>query len=348
MLSLAKENGKINGKVSEYNRDIIRYFSKEIRDVLEKANLQKLECLEEIRLRAGKPLIIQDYANEWFVDYSGNITRNSRNSFIVRQEEILSTLEIMSRNSIYAFQEEIKNGFITLAGGHRIGISGKAVIEDGKVVNIKEFSSLNVRVSKAVEGCSLKILKFIINKDTNNVYNTLLVSPPQCGKTTLLRDLTRVLSSGVREKGIKGMKIGLVDERSEIAACYKGIPQFDVGPRTDILDACPKSLGMIMMVRSMSPQVIITDEIGDRGDKESIETILNAGVKLIASAHGYNISELKSRQEVLALIKRHVFDRYIVLSNVEGPGTVEEVIDGSNMEVLYKRASNKERNIPCY
>ena len=350
MLPLVKENNKHhdNFKNNDSNtniRAILKYFSKEIREILEKANLEKIRGLEEIRLRAEKPLIIQDFANEWFIDYNGNITQNTRQPFIVKQQDILNTLEIMSRNSIYAFQDEIKNGFITLTGGHRIGISGKAVIEDGKIINIKDFSSLNIRISRAVEGCSLKALKYIINWKDNSIYNTLIVSPPQCGKTTLLRDLTRVLSNGICEKGIRGMKIGLVDERSEIAACYKGVPQFDVGIRTDILDACPKSLGMIMMVRSMSPQVIITDEIGDKGDKDSIETILNAGVKLVASAHGYNISELKSRQEVLALIEGHVFERYIVLSNAEGPGTIEEVVDGNNMEILYSRKVNIKRGI---
>ncbi len=349
MLPSVKENKfyeNFNKTAGNTNiKAILKYFSKDIREILEKANLEKIKSLEEIRLRAEKPLIIQDYANEWFIDHEGNITQNVRHSYIVKQQEILNTLELMSRNSIYAFQDEIRNGFITLEGGHRIGISGKAVIENGKIVNLKEFSSLNIRISRAVEGCSLKTLKYITNWKNNSVYNTLIVSPPQCGKTTLLRDLARVLSNGISEKGLKGMKIGLVDERSEIAACYKGVPQFDVGIRTDVLDGCPKSLGMIMMVRSMSPQVIITDEIGDKGDKDSIETILNAGVKLIASAHGYNISELKSRREVLALIEGHVFERYIVLSNAEGPGTIEEVVDGSNMEILYTRKANVKRGI---
>jgi len=318
------------------NINIIQYLSRGVREILEKVKPDKLFDLEEIRLRANKPLIIQNYSEEWFVDSLGNLTKNIRDAFIVKREEILSTLEIMSKNSIYAFQEDIKNGFISLSGGHRVGISGKVITDSGKVVNIKEFSSLNIRISKEVRGCSFKILKYIFNEN-KQVLNTLIVSPPQCGKTTILRDLSRVLSDGAIDKGIKGMKVGLIDERSEIAACYKGIPQFDLGIRTDVLDACPKSEGMLLMVRSMSPQVIITDEIGNKGDKESIIAILNAGIKLIATAHGYNISELKSRQEVLSMINEKVFERYIVLSNTQGPGTMEEVIDGSNMKVLYKR-----------
>lgn len=316
--------------------NIIRYTSKEVREILLKVNLERMEYLEEIRLRANKPLIVQNYYEDWFVNNEGNLVKNQGNAFIVKQEEVLRTLEIMSRNSIYAFQDDIKSGFLTLPGGHRVGIAGKTVTEGKKVVNIKDISSLNIRISKEIQGCSLKILKYITH-NKNEVYNTLLVSPPQCGKTTMLRDLARVLSNGVKEIGFKGIKVGLVDERSEIAACHKGMPQFDVGMRTDVLDGCPKSIGMIMMIRSMSPQVIVTDEIGDQGDKDSIITILNAGIKIITTAHGFNISELKSRREVLNLIEEKVFERYIVLSGVNGPGTVEEIIDGTSMDLIYKR-----------
>ncbi len=325
---------------NKYN-NIIRYISKEIREVLLKANLERLDHLEEIRLRANKPLILQNYYEDWFVNNEGNLVKSQRNAFIVKQEEILRTLEIMSRNSIYAFQDDIKNGFLTLPGGHRVGIAGKAVIEGKNVVNIKDITSLNIRISKEIQGCSLEIIKHITN-NKNEIYNTLIVSPPQCGKTTMLRDLARVLSNGVKEIGFKGIKVGLVDERSEIAACHRGIPQFDVGIRTDVLDRCPKSTGMIMMIRSMSPQVIITDEIGDQGDKDSILAILNAGIKIITTAHGFNISEFKSRREVLYLIEEEVFERYIVLSSANGPGTVEEIIDGTNMNIIYKRNNRRD------
>jgi stage III sporulation protein AA len=329
----------MNSYFDKYN-NIIRYTSKEVREILLKVNLERMEYLEEIRLRANKPLIVQNYYEDWFVNNGGNLVKDPGNAFIVKQEEVFRTLEIMSRNSIYAFQQDIKSGFLTLPGGHRVGIAGKAVTEGPKVVNIKDITSLNIRISKEIQGCSLKILKYITHSK-NEVYNTLLVSPPQCGKTTMLRDLARVLSNGVKEIGFKGIKVGLVDERSEIAACHKGMPQFDVGIRTDVLDGCPKSIGMIMMIRSMSPQVIITDEIGDQGDKDSIITILNAGIKIITTAHGFNISELKSRREVLNLIEEKVFERYIVLSSFNGPGTVEEIIDGTSMDLIYKRKNRR-------
>lgn len=316
--------------------DVIRYTSKELREVLSKVPPEKIADIEEIRIRANKPVIIQNYREDWFVDGKGCLTKNEKNAFVPGVDDIIKTLEIMSMNSIYVFQDDIRNGFITLPGGHRVGIAGKTVIENGKVINMKNISSLNIRISREVKGCSLKIIKYILGK-RNEPLNTLIISPPQCGKTTMLRDITRNLSNGIKEMGFSGVKVGLIDERSEIAACYNGIPQFDVGIRTDVLDSCPKSIGMIMMVRSMSPQVIVTDEIGNQGDRDSIVSILNAGVKIIASAHGFNISELKSRHEILSLIENRLLDRYVVLSNVNGPGTIEEIIDGSNMEIIYKR-----------
>ncbi len=182
-------------------------------------------------------------------------------------------------------------------------------------------------------GCAGRIMRYLV-KGSSGVYNTLIISPPQCGKTTLLRDIARSLSDGMPELAFQGVKVGIVDERSELAACYKGLPQNDVGLRTDVLDGCLKSLGMTMMIRSMSPSVIITDEIGCEGDREAVLGVLNAGIKIITSAHGYNISELKSRREVLRLIEDKVFERYVVLGSSRGPGTLTEIVDGSTMKVL--------------
>jgi stage III sporulation protein AA len=254
-------------------------------------------------------------------------------SFILTQYEIIRTLELMSENSIYAYQDEIKCGFITLRGGHRIGITGKAVMEGSSIRNIKDISALNIRVSREVPGCAEKLMRYVTNRG-NQVFNTLIISPPQCGKTTMLRDMARLLSDGMQEPCFDGIKVGIIDERSEIAACYRGVPQNCVGMRTDVLDSCPKRIGIDIMLRSMSPKVIITDEIGNQGDKDAIMRVVNAGVKIITSAHGYNISEMQSRQEVISLIEGKVFERYIVLSNSKGPGTVEEVVDGTNMKVL--------------
>ena len=326
----------IADKENSLNRlksDILPVLAQELADILEKIDMGDPEQLEEIRLRADKPLIMQNYRNEWFVRADGTLCNTSDKAVIVKQKNISRTLELMSENSIYAFQEEIKNGYLTLRGGHRIGIAGRVVCDGKSIKNIKDISGLNIRLSKQVIGCAGKIMRYII-KGKSDIYNTLLISPPQCGKTTLLRDIARDLSDGIPGRDFKGIKVGIVDERSEIAACFRGLPQNNVGIRTDVLDGCLKSIGMTMMIRSMSPDVLITDEIGCEGDRDAILGALNAGVKIITSAHGYNISELKSRREVLKLLEDKVFDRYIVLGNSKGPGTLVEVIDGTTMKTV--------------
>lgn len=316
-------------------RDILPYISLRIKTLFKKADVIELREVEEIRLRADKPLMLIGNKRDIFIDAEGNMTGNISKGFLVSQADIMKTLELISENSIYAYQEDIRNGFITLKGGHRVGIAGKVVWDGTMVKNIKEVSGLNIRLSKEIKGCSGESIKYIVKNPA--VYNTLIISPPQCGKTTVLRDITRTISSGSEELGIKGIKVGLVDERSEIASCFKGVAQNDIGLRTDVLDGCPKAVGMVMLLRSMSPHVIVTDEIGNKGDKEAVRQVINAGVKIITTAHGFNISEMKTRQEILELIEEKVFERLLVLSNSKGPGTLEEVVDGTTMQMIFKR-----------
>ena len=316
--------------------ELLNYLPQRVRIVLRNARKEVLERIEEIRMRAGKPLMVQDRNRDWFVNTVGKLVLNNRDAFIINREDLEEAVALMSGNSVYAFQDEIRNGFITLNGGHRVGIAGKVVLDGNGIKNIRDISGLNIRVSREIPGCSSEVVRYILgNKDL--IYNTLIISPPMCGKTTILRDVARTLSDGIEELGFDGAKVGIVDERSEIAACFRGIPQNWVGVRTDVLDGCPKSLGMALMIRSMSPHVIVTDEIGGCGDCDAVMRVVNAGVKIIATAHGYNISELKTRREVVTLIEEKVFDRYIVLSAQNGPGTLEEVIDGRTMAILYRR-----------
>ncbi|HPT92076.1 MAG TPA: stage III sporulation protein AA [Acetivibrio sp.] len=322
-------------EVQKFEREILRVICHDIREVIKKVSLVDLMTTEELRLRANKPLMLQNSRGSFFLNSEGKLTESRANLYYVSQEQIIKTLELVSENSIYAFQDEIKNGYLTIRGGHRVGITGRVVLCEDGIKNIKDISGLNIRFSREVFGCSSGVVKYMINGE-KGIYNTLIVSPPQCGKTTMLRDITRVISDGIDGMNFRGLKVGVVDERSEIAACYKGVPQNRVGTRTDVLDACPKQLGMLMMLRSMSPDVIVTDEIGSNGDRDAIMQVVNAGVKIITTAHGYNISQLKTRKEVLSLMQEKIFERYIVLSSRKGPGTVEEIIDGETLNVLYK------------
>jgi len=227
--------------------------------------------------------------------------------------EILNMVQVFCDNSIYSYQSQICNGFITLPGGHRVGLTGSIAMKDGQIINITYVSSLNIRIAKEIIGASEKILPQII--EDGQVNSTLIVSKPGCGKTTILRDLVRNISN-------MGYTISMIDERGELAAMYKGIPQNDVGLRTDILDNVTKSLGMKIAVRTMAPQVIVADEIGSEEDIEAINYGICSGVKGIFTAHGSTIDELNLNKVLNKLYEERIFKKIIFL---EKKGMVQKI-----------------------
>mgnify|MGYP001573549665 FL=1 len=234
-------------------------------------------------------------------------------------------MQRISNYSIYAFEDEIRQGYITIKGGHRVGLCGICVIENNSIKTIKDISSINIRACKEIIGCADKVIPYIVNN--NSIYNTIIISPPKCGKTTLIRDISRQISQGNMGKGFRGKNVSIIDERSEIAGSFKGIPQMDVGVRTDVLDNCPKSQGIMMAIRSMSPDVIVCDEIGTQNDMESILMALNSGISLITTIHGFGIEDLYKRLVFKDIVDNYVFTRGIVLSNKKGIGTIERIYD---------------------
>ena len=274
---------------------LINYFPLQIRDKILKYR-DKFNMLEEIRIKANVNIILKIGQADIIVDY------------ITTQDELLQILQTICDNSIYSYQSQICNGYITLKGGHRVGITGSTVIEDGKVKNITYIYSLNFRVAKEIIGCSESIIKDILKLEENTIYNTIIVSPPGRGKTTLLRDIVRQISNGIPKLGFKGINVGVVDERDEISAMYKGIPQNEIGIRTDVLSNIPKAIGMKMLIRSMNPKVIVADEIGTEDDAKAINYAVCSGVKGIFTAHGESIEDILVNPILSKLYSLNVFE----------------------------------------
>lgn len=288
------------------------------------------ESLQEIRLRAERPVFLLYDGHEHGITEGGALTASPGESLLCSRREIEETLEYVSGYSMYAFDEEMKQGFLTIPGGHRIGLAGKIVADRGQIQCIRHIAFLNIRFSHEIRGCADALLPYLL--EDNEVCHTLILSAPRCGKTTLLRDVIRQLSDGA--PGRPGVTVGVVDERSELAGCYLGIPQNDLGMRTDVLDCCSKSEGMLMLLRSMSPHVIAVDELGSTQDGYAIESVFHCGCRLLATAHGSCVDDIRKRPLLRRMYEEQMFERYVVLGGGR-PGQLWQIQNGRG-EILFE------------
>lgn len=288
--------------VSRFDRAAV-LLPQELRRELSGLSAGERAPAEEIRLRVGFPPTVLRCGEEFEVGKTA-----------VNTGHISALLETVTCASPYSAADAIRSGYVTARGGFRVGLCGSVITENGRVSGFREFSSAAVRISREIIGCADGVLGKLEND--KGFGSMLIISPPGCGKTTLLRDIVRRLSDGKTPFGEK--RIGLCDERSEIAAMYSGRAQFNVGRRTDILDACPKAEAAMMLLRAMKPDIIVMDEVTAPADIAAIEKTANCGVSIIASAHAESLCELKSRPLYRRLIGTGVFGRAVIISRKDG------------------------------
>jgi len=257
---------------------------------------------EEIRLRVGQPVSVVLPQGEW-VSAGPPVT----------QSELEHLVEIASRTSFHAVVDQIRRGYLTMEGGHRIGLCGTAVLRDGAIHSLSRLSSANIRVAREVKGAANGVLSALCPE--GRLVSTLILAPPGLGKTTLLRDVVRQVSCGC---GVEPLRVALADERGEVAALRDGCPQMDVGVRTDVLEGCPKAQGLMLLLRAMNPQVLAADEITAPEDVAALETAVGCGVTLLATAHGADLSDLRRRPLYRPLLEGGLLRRLVTIRRVNG------------------------------
>lgn len=322
------KKGSMRQEGTPLENTIIRLFPEGQREFWRQTAACQQE-IQEIRLRAGKPVMIYMGGRELFLNRRGLFSDSPQEAARVTAEELEGLLGHICHYSLYAYEDELRQGFITVKGGHRVGVAGQAVPESGGGLRtIKNIAFMNVRVSHEVKGAANAVIPRMYG--AGGLKNALILSPPGCGKTTLLRDLIRQISDG-NPYGA-GLTVGVVDERCELAGAFCGVPQNDLGMRTDVLSACPKAAGMLLLLRSMSPRVIAIDELGSREELEQLKSAAACGCRILATAHGESAEDLERRFGIERRELERLFDLTVLLGKKEGRCVVRQYLERDNKE----------------
>ncbi len=299
---------------------VLPYFSDMIRTSLAAVPSSVQKTVREIRLRQGRPLSLVLMGTTVFLTSSGAVTKSPGMGTLIPDEaDLWDCFQRVCGYSVHSCEEQIRQGFLTLPGGHRVGFSGTAVQEDGKIITLREVNSMNFRIARSFPNISRDFVRRFYGDSLPSI---LLSGAPMSGKTTFLKDIIAALSSG---KAGKYIKIAVIDERGELGAVYNGTPQIELGPCTDVLTGYPKGEGMNIALRTLSPELIVCDEIGGEGEANAIRMSLNAGTAVLATAHAGRLDALMRRPQIRTLIDEGAFDFLVQLKGQEAPCQIREV-----------------------
>ena len=259
---------------------------------------EEMARAEEFRLRAGQVPAVSFPEGERTLTGLGPVTG----------EDLEGLVERASRWSLHTVLDQVCRGFVTVEGGHRVGLCGTAVMEGGEIRSLRDLSSASVRIARQIPGAAAPVAAALWEGE--QLQDTLILAPPGAGKTTLLRDLIRSLSQG---EGHVPLRVGVADERGELAALYRGRPQMDLGEHTDVVEGCPKAVGMMLLLRGMTPQVLAVDEVTDGADVQAMRQAAGCGVVLLATAHGTDRADLLRRPLYRAMLEEGIFRRLVTI-----------------------------------
>ncbi len=295
----------------KWKDEILPFFDEAVSKIILNEPTSVLSNATEIRISSTGVVSIT-------VKNINKIMKNSDEKPLqISLEEREKIFNKICQGTIYKYENQIKNGYITVSGGHRVGFCGTAVYDKGKIQTVKNITAITFRISRQIKNAAREIIGNILNEDKIN--SALIISEPGGGKTTILSDLTRLLSNS-------GKRLAVIDERGELCSVFKGVPAKEIGELTYVFDGYSKGDGMMMALRCMSPQVIICDEIGTTKDIDAMLDAMNAGVPVIASAHALDEDELLSRPQIERLIDYGAIDKLIFLKGSCFPGAVKKVI----------------------
>lgn len=308
-------------------REVIRILPERISKIFDEINPELACDIQEIRVRAQKPLVLVIKGASAFVTYSGRISfLLPHNAAAISTDEIEQIFNNACGYSVHSHLKSISQGFVTISGGHRVGIAGEAITESGKVIGIKNISSLNIRIAREHKSVADEVIRYVYTGGLNSL---IIAGPPLSGKTTMLRDISRQLSGLTLSRYYK---IAVVDERNEISASNLGNIENDIGINTDVLASYPKSEGILSALRSLSPDVIICDEVGFIKDVMAIEEGINSGVKFVVSVHASDRRELITRLQSRRLILSGAFDKVVLLKSSKQPCCIKEIFEARDLE----------------